>query len=313
MNGANFNKYKGLIPPIVTPLKSTDELDQEGLERLLEHILKVNVSGIFILGTTGEASHLSIRLRQELIEQTAKIINGRTKLLVGVSDTSMVESLNLAQFAADAGADSVVATPPYYYATSQEELKYYFDSLAAKLPLPLFLYNMPVHTKTVIEPGTVQAVAENAANVVGLKDSSANMHYIRSVQFLMKDADFPIFCGPEEITADAILLGGAGGVNGGANMFPELYMAQYQAAMDRDFDRLEPIRNKVLEISQAIYTIGAYGSSSYLQGLKCALSVLGLCDDYLPEPFQRLDSSRRKMIGERIEKLNVEAFIDQQF
>ncbi|MEP4531715.1 MAG: dihydrodipicolinate synthase family protein [Cyclobacteriaceae bacterium] len=311
IQGTNFNAYKGIIPPLVTPLKDTNTLDLDGLERLVEHVLTAPISGVFILGTTGEFCHLSIKLREELIECVCKLVNGRTKVLVGVADTSITESVNLTKKAADAGADSVVATPPYYFGTSQPELTYYFTTLANKLALPLFLYNMPVHTKTVVDPGTVKAVAEASSNVIGLKDSSANMNYIRSVQYQMKDVDFPIFCGPEEITADAVLLGGAGGVNGGANMFPKLYTAQYEAAANKDFQKLEILRNKVLEISSMIYSLGKYGSSTYLQGLKCALSVLGICDDYLPEPFFRFDVSQRKVIEQRLEQLDMPNFSNQ--
>lgn len=310
MNKENFNKYKGIIPPLVTPLKDTDTLDVAGLERLIEHVLTADVSGLFVLGTTGEFCNVSIKCREELIERVCKLVDGRTKVLVGIADTSITESVNLAKKAADAGADSVVATPPYYYATSQPELVHFYTSLAKRLPLPLFLYNMPVHTKTVIEPATVKAVAEASDKVIGLKDSSANMNYMRSVQYQMKDKDFPLFCGPEEITADVVLLGGAGGVNGGANMFPKLYVAQYEAAVNKDFEKLEIYRNKVLEISSLLYSVGKYGSSSYLQGLRCALSVLGLCDDYLPEPFQRLDKEGRKLIEERLEKLDMENFME---
>lgn len=308
IQGKHFETYKGIIPPVVTPLEDTDTLDIAGLEKLIEHILTASVSGLFILGTTGEFCNISIRLREELIERVCEQVNGRTKVLVGVADTSITESVNLAKKAADAGADAVVATPPYYYATSQPELAYYFTGLAGKLPLPLFLYNMPVHTKTIIEPATVKEVAEASNNVIGLKDSSANMNYMRAVQYQMRDHDFPLFCGPEEITADAVLLGGAGGVNGGANMFPGLYVAQYEASVKRDFEKLDIYRNKVLEISSLLYSVGKYGSSNYLQGLKCALSVLGLCNDYLPEPFQRLDKNDRKLIEERLEKLDMEGF-----
>ncbi|WP_258104703.1 dihydrodipicolinate synthase family protein [Marinoscillum sp. MHG1-6] len=309
--GKNFNAYKGVIPPLITPLKATDSLDVEGLEKLVEHVLVAPISGVFILGTTGEFSHISIKLREEMIERVCKLVKGRTKVLVGVADTSITESVNLAQKAAECGADSVVATPPYYFAASQPELTHYFISLAKRLPLPLFLYNMPVHTKTVIDPGTVKAVAEASDNVIGLKDSSANMNYIRSIQYQMRGKDFPIFCGPEEITADAVLLGGAGGVNGGANMFPKLYSEQYEAAANKDFERLEILRNKVLEISSMIYSLGKYGSSTYLQGLKCAVSLLGICDDYLPEPFFRFDQEQRKLIAERLEKLDMTRFTEQ--
>lgn len=305
---SNFDKYKGIIAPMVTPLKDTDTLDLAGLEKLIEHILTANISGLFILGTTGEFCNISVKLREELIARVCQQVNGRTKVLVGVADTSVTESVNLATRASDAGADAVVATPPYYYAASQPELVHYFTSLADRLPLPLFLYNMPVHTKTVIEPATVKMVADKSGNVVGLKDSSANMNYMRSVQYQMKDYDFPLFCGPEEITADVVLFGGAGGVNGGANMFPKLYVAQYEACMRRDFESLERYRDKVQEISSLIYSVGKYGSSSYLQGLRCALSVLGICDDYLAEPFQRLDKDGRRLIERRLEELDMDGF-----
>ena len=49
----------GIIPPLVTPLKSNDTLDIAGLERLIEHLIAGGVHGLFILGTTGEEQSLS--------------------------------------------------------------------------------------------------------------------------------------------------------------------------------------------------------------------------------------------------------------
>jgi len=140
--------------------------------------------------------------------------------------------------------------------------------------------------------------------VIGLKDSSANMAYFRLLQFTMKDhPGFQLFVGPEEMMADAVVLGADGGVNGGANMFPRLYVDLYKAAVTHDFDLIHILQNKVLEISTAIYTVGKYGSS-YLKGLKCALSVMGLCDDYMADPFNRFRKEERDKIEEALYKLN---------
>src|SRR6185369_5334544 len=95
----------GIIPPMVTPLRSRDELDVAGLEKLVEHILGGGVNGLFILGTTGEGPSLSYRLRRELIERVCKQVNHRVPVLVGITDTSFVESVNLARGAAESGAD----------------------------------------------------------------------------------------------------------------------------------------------------------------------------------------------------------------
>jgi dihydrodipicolinate synthase/N-acetylneuraminate lyase len=295
MKSTGNDSLKGIVVPIVTPLSSVDELDLPGLERLVEHVIGGGVSGVFILGTTGEFSSLSYRLRYELIETVCKQINGRVKTLVGITDTSLVESINIAHKAAESGADLLVSAPPYYYAAGQPELVEYYDQLVKQLPLPLYLYNMPVHTKTILEPSTVKRIAENP-KVVGLKDSSGDLVYFRMLQYAMRDnPDFAMFVGPEEIMADAVLLGASGGVNGGANMFPKLYVDLYNASVDRNFEKIKALQEKVLSISATIYTVGQFGSS-YLKGLKCALSLLGICDDFLADPFHRFREEEREKI-----------------
>src|ERR1700678_3507546 len=136
-------KLNGIIPPMITPLLGRDELDVAGLERLVEHILAGGVSGLFILGTTGEGPSLSYRLRRELIERVCKEVARRMPGLAGITDTAFTESLNIARAAADCGADAVVVAPPYYLPEAQPELQEYLDHLVPELPLPLYIYNMP--------------------------------------------------------------------------------------------------------------------------------------------------------------------------
>ena len=81
----------GIIPPLVTPLLDNDKLDIDGLERLIERLIKGGVHGLFILGTTGEAQSISYRLRHEMIKETCRINAGRLPVLVCISDTSIVE------------------------------------------------------------------------------------------------------------------------------------------------------------------------------------------------------------------------------
>ena len=153
------NPLRGIIPPLVTPLLDNETLDVEGLERLIEHTVTGGVNGIFILGTTGEFASLSYKLRRELIKHTCKIVNGRIPVLAGISDSSFSESLNLARNASDYGADAVVLTPPYYFVSGQPELLEYLKRIMVQMPLPLFIYNIPAHTKVVFEPETVKAAS----------------------------------------------------------------------------------------------------------------------------------------------------------
>lgn len=297
-----ITRLRGIIPPMVTPLQDRDRLDYAGLERLIEHMLAGGVHGIFLLGTTGEAPSLSYRLRRELIEIACGQVASRVPVLVGITDTAFVESVNLAGHAADAGAAGVVLAPPYYFPAGQDELVEYLDHLTRELPLPLTLYNMPSHTKLVFEPATISRVMANPL-IAGLKDSSGDMVYFHRLQmFLRRRQDFHLLVGPEELLGETILLGGHGGVSGGANLFPRLYVAIYEAALRGDRDRVEELQNVVMHISSTIYSTGRFGSS-IIKGLKCALALEGICNDFMAEPFHRFRDPERQRIKQHLEQV----------
>ena len=296
---------KGIIPPMITPLKGDDELDLEGTSRLVEHMLAGGVHALFLLGTTGEAQSLTYRLRYEFVERVCRQVAGRVPVLVGVTDTSLDESVRLAEHAAKCGAVGVVAAAPYYFAPSQQELIEYYTALADRLPLPLYLYNMPSHVKVFLEPATVKALADHP-NIVGLKDSSANMTYFQTLIYHLGDRDdFALYVGPEELTGECVLMGADGGVNGGANLFPELYVSMYDAACKHDIARVRELQRRIMQISTSIYTVGKSGSS-YLKGVKCALSLMGICDDYLSYPYRKFRAEERNRIRQALEALGVE-------
>jgi dihydrodipicolinate synthase/N-acetylneuraminate lyase len=306
--GSNSNTLPrplcGIIPPLVTPLQDRDTLDVAGLERLIEHVLGGGVHGLFVLGSTGEAPDLSHRLRHELIERVCDRVDGRVPVLVGITDTSFAESVNMAGKAKDAGADAVVLAPPYYFPAGQAELLEYLKHLVPELPLPLFLYNMPRYTKAVFEPQTVRAAAD-ITGVVGLKDSSGNMSYFHQLQSeLTGHPEFSLLMGPEELLAEAVLLGAHGGVCGGANLLPRLYVDLYNAASSRDVQTMVALHNKVMQIRATIYSVGHY-ESSFLKGLKCALSCMGICNDFLAEPFHRFRGAERDLIRKHLRELGI--------
>ncbi len=299
---------KGIIVPLVTPLIDNNTIDIEGFKKLIEHTISGGVHGIFVLGTTGEFASISYKLREELIEQTCKIVNGRVPVLVGIADSSFPESVNLANKAAENGADAVVLTPPYYFRLGQTELLEYLKHIMSQIPLPLFLYNMPAQTKISFAPETVKKISE-IPGVVGIKDSSADLPYFKQVQYALKDKkDFTFMVGPEEIMSDFVLAGGHGGVNGGANMFPKLYVNLYNASVNRDFEKIKELQQKVIQISSTIYKVGNY-NSSFLKGVKCALSVMGICSDFMAEPFHRFREPERMKIKQILKDLNYQELL----
>ncbi len=295
----------GIVPPMITPLRNRDELDVPGLERLIEHILAGGVSGLFILGTTGEGPSLSYRVRRELIDRVCRQVRGRVPVLVGITDTAFIESVNLARYAMDRGADAVVLAPPYYLPEGQPELQEYLDHLVPELPLPVFLYNMPALTKVSFGLELVRRALDEP-RIIGLKDSSGDMAYFRrAVGLLEPRPDWTLLIGPEELLLDAVNAGGHGGVNGGANLFPNLYVSLFESARSGDCIRAQLCHTSVLRVSAALYRIGHH-PSAIIKGIKCALTCLGVCDDFMAEPFHRFRAGERTLVEERLAELQAE-------
>jgi 4-hydroxy-tetrahydrodipicolinate synthase len=295
----------GIIPPMITPMRGRDELDVGGLERLIEHILRGGVNGLFILGTTGEGPSLSYRLRRELIERVCRQVNHRVPVLVGITDTSFAESVQVARNAAESGADALVAAPPFYLPEAQPELLEYLEHLVAELPLPLLLYNMPALTKVHFELETVRR-AMDEPRIIGIKDSSGDLDYFRSLAGIVgQRPDWSLLNGPEEKLLDSLEIGGHGGVNGGANLFPELYAGLFQAFHAENRARAQELQRQIRRVSDSLYHIGRY-SSSLIKGIKCALSCLGVCDDFMAEPFHRFRMAECEIVKTRLKEIQSE-------
>ncbi|MBD0776767.1 dihydrodipicolinate synthase family protein [Maribacter sp. ANRC-HE7] len=285
---------KGIIPPMITPLTADGNLDIEGVQRLIEHLISGGVHGIFLLGTNGEGPSLTYELRKELISYSCKFVAGRIPVLVGITDTSFLGSLDIAEHAKNAGADAVVVAPPYYFPISENEMIEYLECLAPKLPLPFMMYNMPSCTKIHLTIKTVKRAKELGA--IGIKDSSGDMDYLNSlIEEFKGSPDFPIIVGTESFLSETIRKGGHGAVAGGANFVPGLFVDLYNASVQNNNLVIDELNEKVKYIYDTIYSVGKY-ESRVTKGIKSALSAMDICEDYMALPLRRFENGDREKI-----------------
>ncbi len=300
MSQTDSQRFHGIIPPLVTPLRSNRELDIEGLEKLIEHVIAGGVHGVFMLGSTGEAPSLSQRARRELVDHACRIVQGRVPVFIGITDTSFDESMELARHAAKAGATAVVVTAPYYYLIGQSELKTYLEHLVAELALPVLLYNIPKLTKVALETETVRRMME-IQRVVGIKDSSGDLNYLQELLSLAKNRrDWSVLVGDESLLVDTVTRGGQGGVMGGANYYPRLYVDLYEAAAHADAARQATLSKELSALSD-IHRVGTYVSGG-IRGIKFALSLMGICGDSVAEPLMSLNESEQERVRAALAK-----------
>ncbi|WP_026812191.1 dihydrodipicolinate synthase family protein [Arenibacter certesii] len=293
---------KGIIPPMVTPLQENLKLDIIGLKNLVYHLLDGRVHGIFLLGTSGEGPSLSHNLRKKLITETCRLVAGKVPILVGVTDTSFEETIDLASHAKKEGADALVIAPPFYLPISEKEMLDYLQNLVPLLPLPFILYNMPSCTKLNLTMKIVRKAWELGA--IGIKDSSGDLSFLYMlIEEFKKDPLFSIMTGTELFLPETIMNGGHGAVAGGANFFPGLFVELYEAIEEKDFERVKSLRKKVIKIHNTIYEVGKY-SSRHIKGTKSALLAMNICQDFVAEPLQRFNPEQQTQIKEYVKAFN---------
>ena len=134
---------KGIIPPVLTPMKSDRSIDFEALERLVEHLIAGGVDGLFALGSSGEVAFLSDEDRATVIREIVRIAAGRVPVYAGVIDMQVNRMLGHIKAAEEAGVDAIVATAPFYAICGPAEVEAHFLYLltmslsATSLSLPL--------------------------------------------------------------------------------------------------------------------------------------------------------------------------------
>ena len=293
MNDTNELLFKGVIVPLVTPLADPATLDIKHLQGLIDYVISRQVHGIMVLGTTGEASYLSTPMRREIIELACRCAAGRTKMLVGMIHTDVSEAFELAQTAAEEGADGIVLTEPYFPITQDTVLEY-AQMFAQQSPLPVCLYNRP-NQDIVFEIGTVKKLL-SLEKIEAIKDSSGKMNYFKElIQLKHIRPDWSVLMGLEELLSEAIYAGADGGVTGGANLFPRLYVDLYYAAIQHKNDKVQSLQKFVEDVVEHVY------QPDYLNGLKYALSCKKLCSEILTDPLRIAVPEQKKRIEDFLE------------
>lgn len=279
--------YKGVIVPMVSPVKSDMTIDTDAVKKLVTSFIDNGVTP-FIIGSTGEAPSLSRSQRIELLKATVETVDKRDLVYAGVSGNCLADSIEEGVLFAELGADVLVATPTSYYPMTNNQMVTYFESLADALPKPLIIYNMPGMTKHNIPVDVVEHLSHHK-NIVGLKDSERDEERLFTLIEMFKDRnDFVHLLGWAAMSAKALAKGSAGIVPSTGNLTPELYKELYDAALAGENDRAEALQTLTNAIS-AMYQKDRVLSES-VPALKAMMSLKGLCTPDVVPPMYRMSA-----------------------
>ncbi len=296
-------KYSGVVVPMVTPFTNRGEVDLKGVGNLIEHVASNNCHP-FILGTTGEALSISLKMKMDYLKKAIEVNKGRGILYAGIASMCLEDSVEMAKLFFDEGVDVVVAHLPCYYKISDDSIRRYFIELADRINGPLILYNISATTHMSIPISVIDKLSRHP-NIVGLKDSERNEE--RMLTLLKKfsnDQSFSYQLGWAAQSLEFLKNGGDGIVPSTGNAFPQLYYRLYQAIQKGDYQKageIQQLTDKITEIYQKDKLL-----SESLPGLKVILECLGLCEANALAPCFELSESQVRDIQIALKALKID-------
>ena len=241
----------GSLVAIVTPMHEDGSLDIARLRSLIDFHVAEGTDGIVIVGTTGESPTVNFEEHCELIKIAVEHAAGRIPVIAGTGANATDEAVELARFAADAGAAAHLSVVPYYNKPSQEGLYRHFRTIAEAVELPLILYNVPGRTVADLANDTTLRLAE-IPNIVGIKDATGSID--RACDLIARaPADFALYSGDDMTAACFIMLGGHGTISVTANVAPRAMHEMCAAALEGDARRVREINARLVGLHRDLF------------------------------------------------------------
>lgn len=291
------------ITPVVTVFDEKGRLDPEGNKRVYDHLVQGGVTGMVIMGSTGEFFSMDMKTSKELIDIAVPYVKGKIRVFVGTSRMDPLESIELANYAQDKGADGVMIISPYYFSLSEESIFAYYDAIAGAVETPIFLYNFPARTGYSISPKVTLKLADKHENIMGFKDTILEMGHTCDLIKTVK-SEFPyfeVFSGFDNNFAHNILAGGNGCIGGLSNIIPEFFADWMQALAKQDLDLIAK-HQKYVDGMMDLYNIG----NPFIPITKKALILRGLpISDYCSPPFLRATLEQTNKIQALLDAMNI--------
>lgn len=292
-----MKKMYGVITAMTTPFLEDGEVDFAALERHTDFLIDAGVNCLYPCGTTGEMLLMRPDQRKAVAEAVVRRADGRVIVYIHVGAVRLEETLELARHASAIGADGIGVVTPSFFNLRQDQVIDFYRTVARSVPedFPVYMYNIPQCSANDITETVSAAVFEQCPNVVGMKYSWADMH--RTLDYMASSGgDFSMLVGFDRLLLPALAMGCDGTVSGASSVFPEPFVALYQAWQAGDLDLA---RKQMWICNEIVNILGAGGDIS---ALKYAIQLRGLPGGQVHRPLLPLTSEKQEELRAGLEK-----------
>lgn len=292
------NIFKGLGIALITPFTSEGRVDYDALKRLIEYQLANGADFLCILATTGEAPCLTQQERDDITAFIRERVAGRLPILKycgGNNTSAVVEEIKTTDWT---GIDGILSICPYYNKPSQEGIYQHFKAIAEVSPLPIVLYNVPGRTGVNMKPETIVRLANDFANIVGVKEASGSMEQVDEI-IKNKPHRFDVISGDDALTFSMVASGAAGVISVIGNALPKEFSRMIRLEFNGEYEPARKIHHKFTELYSLLFIDGNPA------GCKALLNDMGMIENVLRLPLVPTTITTKQKMAAILKELRI--------
>ena len=288
---------RGIWPALVTPFTDDgSDLAPERVAPLVGHLLAQGATGFFVCGGTGEGIAMSVPERKQMAEATIAAVSGQVPLILQVGATTTDNAVELAQHAAQAGADAVASVAPVDQPNDLQAAVAHYAAIGAASDLPFYIYWLAASAEQGITAERFLEAMENVPNFSGLKFTDSNFYLFQRLVHLAGDR-LNIISGPDEICLGGMVAGSDAAIGSTYNIMPRIYVEMRQAFEKGDIRAAMALQDRANQVIATLFQFGMLG------GIKALLAMRGLPVGPPRAPHSPLDETMQEQLQQALHGL----------
>lgn len=284
----------GSFVALITPFLEDGRIDFNRLKTLIEYHIENQTDGFVLLGTTAEASTLSLEEQIALVEYGVKQIHGRRPVIIGAGSNCTEEAMKKAKLFSGMGADYILSITPYYNKTNAKGLLAHFEAIAGASSCPVILYNVPSRTGMSIPISVLEILAKHP-NIIGIKEASGDISYASKIIPLLSE-QFILLSGNDDSIVPLMAIGAQGVISVLANICPQNTHELCTLCLKEDYRRARILQGNLNPIANALFL------ETNPIPIKAAMNALGMSVGGYRLPLYDMDETLKKNLIQIIHK-----------
>ena len=286
--------FVGTGVALITPFKEDLSVDIQALNKLVKNQIENGIDYLVVLGTTAESATLSQEEKELVKAEVKKANEGRLPLVLGIGGNNTAGVVEEIKNTDLEGFDAILSVSPYYNKPTQEGIFRHFKAVSEASPLPIILYNVPGRTSSNMLPETIDRIARETSNVIGVKEAAGDIVQAMKLISLVPE-DFLVISGDDMITLPMTLAGGKGVISVIAQGFPKEFSDMVREGLDSKVKEAYKLHYK---IAPSIDLIFAEGNPA---GIKALLAKKGMISNVLRLPLVEASENLQNRINDFVD------------